>query len=69
MPPPTLSLSMMTFHAGPLMSVEAEATSFAPGAMNGACDRPVEADLVLSLVREPEAIVLDLYREPTRRAG
>lgn len=67
---PTISLSMMSFDEGPLMS-EQPHVPVAPGELVGSVERPIEADLVLSLICESEPILLEQYRdlEPARRAG
>lgn len=64
-----ISLSMMRFEAGPLMTVEAEPDQ--PRGQVVSDEAPMEMDLMLSLIAEPEPIVLDEYRDraPERLAG
>lgn len=59
---------MMSFEDGPLMPESAKA---ATGDFNGHARQPEEVDLMLSMVDQPQSIVLDDYRdrETTRRAG
>lgn len=68
MPSQTISLSMMSFESDQLMSVDADQGRTA----QLVCDAPPrEVDLMLSLVSEPESIVLEDYRSnhPSRKAG
>lgn len=64
----TISLSMMCFDDGPLMSDDAH---MPPCELTGSLDLPTEADFMLSMVSVAESIMLDDYRgcEPARRAG
>ena len=70
MHPQMISLSMMSFEDGPLMQDELPEAGYDVGVI---CEPnlPIEFDLMLSFIREPEPITLRLShsRELVRRAG